>query len=93
MGEERAAALTLRILDRSGGETRYSCDSVRLPEREEKPGVGGGTRGIRRGHICAVIALGEGVIHAALGSKPVAEYPISGGVASVEKNMITIFPL
>lgn len=92
MEKHHSAPLTLRILGVGGEELHFRCDSVRLTERDREDGHGGGSRGIRRGHVRALIALGAGPLRATLGDAVVFAQTYSGGLASVEDNVVTVFP-
>lgn len=84
-------ALTLVILTPEGERGRVQCDSVTLVARDNESGEGGGSVGIRRGHLSAVIALEDGCpVKASSGGEAIAEYSVSGAFASVEKDVVTV---
>ena len=94
---KQGTGFCLRVVRRSGGEAQavtVACDSVRLFARDGENGRGGGCLGIRRGHVPAIIALGNHPVVALLGGQTVFETPVSGGIAVVEAggHTVTVYP-
>ena len=68
-----------------------SCDAVNLWEREDRQGRGGGSIGVRKGHLPAVIALAEGgTVRAIANGKTIFEAKIRGGFARVDAESVTV---
>lgn len=86
------AGLTLRLAPCNGKSTSVHCDSVRLVAKDGAGGTGGGSLGIRRGHARALVALAAGPVQARLGGETVYEIELSGGIAFVEHDTVTVFP-
>ena len=86
------ALLTLRIPNRSGREQEILCDSVRLSARDGETGRNGGSLGIRPGHMRAIVALSPHTLRAFLNGEIVYEAEISGGIASVCDNVVSVLP-
>ena len=84
-------ALTLRILTPEGERPSAACDSVTVVARDGADGEGGGSVGIRKGHLPAVIALEDGsAVKASSDGETVAEYTVTGAFASVRDNVVTV---
>ena len=90
MADEKAPALTLRLLTPTGIASETKCDSVRLCLRDNEEGKGGGMVGILRNHAPAVMAMGKGPVRGSLGGKAVFSAQVDGGFASVRDNVITV---
>ncbi len=88
--KSEAAPLILRLIDRSGNEQKIPCDSIRLYAKDDARGRAGGWLGIHPGHIGALIALSGAPIHAYLKGKEIFTTDISGGIASVEHDVVTL---
>ncbi len=84
------APMTLRLLTPGGVLGEAGCDSVRLILRDGVGGTCGGSVGIQRDHIPAVMVLGRGAIRASLGGKTVFLAYAEDGFASVKDNVITV---
>lgn len=83
--------LTLRLLTPRGEKDGASCDSVTLIARDDENGEGGGSVGIRRGHLPAVIALEDGsAVKAYSDGAAVASFTVSGAFAEVRDNVVTV---
>lgn len=83
--------LTLIILSPEGERARVECDSVTVFARDDARGEGGGSVGIRRGHIPAVIALeNNSRVTAKSAGSIVSEHIVSGGFARVKDNTVTV---
>ena len=84
-------ALTLKILTPQGERSSVACDSVTLFARDGESGEGGGSVGIRRGHLPAVIAIEDGsAVKASLRGEAVASFTVSGAFASVRDDVVTV---
>ena len=67
-----------------------SCDTVDLWEKDGKQGWGGSI-GIRRGHLPAVVALEEGGrVRVSTEGRTVFEARVRGGYARVEHDSVTV---
>ena len=68
-----------------------SCDAVNLWEKENAAGHGGGSIGIRRGHLPAVLALAEsGPLQVTLAGKTCFSGKVHGGFARIEPGSVTV---
>jgi len=68
-----------------------SCDAVSLWEKDDAAGQGGGSIGIRRGHLPAVIALAEnGPLRVTLAGKTCISGKVHGGFARIEPGSVTV---
>ena len=84
-------ALTLVILTPSGETARLEAESVRLEACDNASGEGGGSFGIRKGHMPAVAALKENSLARAFTSgRETAAFRISAGFARVENDTVTV---
>ena len=79
---DSAAPIEFIVLTPHGKAVDIRCDSVHLVLCDDETGHGGGQVGLRRGHLPAVLALGDGetVVHTVL----------HGGFASVRDNVIRV---
>lgn len=84
------APLSLRIITPNGVAAEAACDAVTLPVADGISGEGGGSMGIRRGHVRAMIALAEGVVHARLHGNTVLSIAVESGLASVDRDIVQI---
>ena len=66
------------------------CDSVHLTVCDDETGHGGGQVGFHRGHLPAVLALGDGPADALLHGEAVFHTVVHGGFASVRNDVIRI---
>ena len=83
--------LTLRIVTPSGVAASVDCDSVTLIARDDADGNGGGSVGIRRGHIPAVIALENGsAVKTSSDGAQLRSFTVSGAFARVRDNVVTV---
>ena len=83
--------MRFRLLTPSKEVVSCSCDSVNLFAKDDRQGKGGGSVGIRRGHLPAVIALEEGgPVRVTLEGKTVFSARISGGFARVDSASVTV---
>ena len=84
-------ALTLKVITPRGEQASVSCDSVTVFARDGENNDGGGSVGIRRGHLPAVIALLDGcAVKASSGGAPVAAYTVSDAFAIVKDDVVTV---
>ncbi len=65
------------------------CDSVRVTIPDNAAGTGGGSYGIRPGHISALLVLDAGSLQAFSAGRSVFTAQCGCGFASVEHNRIT----
>ena len=77
--------LTLRIITPAGIAYETACDSITLPLSDDKNGKGGGSIGIRKGHIDAILALSQGCVCADGVSSQ-----IRPGLAMIENDLVTV---
>lgn len=87
------SALTLRIVTSDGVDRTVGCDSVMLWMAPDSNGKGEGFIGIRKGHVDAVIALGNGKTEARLGGELVFSAITEGGFATVQNDTVTVVSL
>lgn len=71
-------------------DTGVECDSVRLCVRDGERGRGGGSAGIRPGHIKSLISLDKGRVEGFLNGERVISVAVSGGFAAVGDDLVTI---
>lgn len=82
--------LTLVILTPEGEACRLPCEAVTLFARDNEAGEGGGSVGIRRGHIPALIALEPGsIVKARAEGGSETRYKVSRGFAAVKDDIVT----
>lgn len=84
------SALTLKIVTPEGVDQTIDCDSVSLWMAPDSKGKGEGSIGIRKNHVNAVIALGNGPVTAHLQGSTVFSARSEGGFATVLNNVITV---
>lgn len=83
--------ITLRILSPAGVRAQAGCDSVTLIIKDGKDFSGGGSLGIRKGHIPMIAALEEGSsVRAFSNGEEILSVGINGGFASVENDIVTV---
>jgi F0F1-type ATP synthase epsilon subunit len=83
--------LVLKILTPSGAGEETECESVNLVACDNAAGEGGGSVGILRGHIPAVIALEPGSeVTAKTGGREIKRVRVSGGFAMVKDDTVTV---
>ena len=82
--------LTLRIVTPQGIFASAECDSVRLNAADAENEKGGGSIGIRPGHIPALIALSPCTVIAWRNGETVLRTDVSSGFVSVEKDSVTV---
>lgn len=85
------SAMTLKIITPEGEKQCVGCDSVTVTARDGISGEGGGSVGIRRGHVEAVIALSDSSpVTAMEDGKKVFSVVASGGFLHVKDDVITL---
>ncbi|MBP5155457.1 MAG: F0F1 ATP synthase subunit epsilon [Clostridia bacterium] len=84
------SALKFEIITPGGRKAFAECESVNVYARDNEKGEGGGSVGIRPGHMPAVIALGPGEVCAFLNGKKVCSATVRGGFALVRNNTVTV---
>ena len=82
--------LTLKIVTPEGVDRTIACDSISLWMAPDSKGKGEGSIGIRKDHINAVIALGNGPVTAHLQGETVFSAQAEGVFATVMENVITV---
>jgi len=82
--------LKLEIITPEGRKAFTECESVNVYARDNEKGEGGGSVGIRPGHMPAVVALGTGEVCAFLNGKKVYSASVRGGFALVRDNTVTV---
>jgi len=83
--------LLFRLLTPQGEKFSGECDAVDLWARDDASGNGGGSLGIRRGHLPAVVALEDGGrVRALSDGGPVYSARIRGGYARVDRESVTV---
>lgn len=83
-------AIKLSIVTPKGVAFSVTCDSVRLNTPDDRNGHNGGSIGIRRGHIPAVIAIAEGETVAFSNGTVVLRVRTESGFASVENDEVQV---
>lgn len=87
---DSTAPLELIVLTPHGEAVDVHCDSVHLTVCDDETGHGGGQVGFHRGHLPAVLALGDGPADALLHGEAVFHTVVQGGFASVRNDVIRI---
>ncbi len=82
--------LTLKIVSKDGSCPPVECESVHLTVCDNTMGKGGGSMGIRAGHIKSLISLDRGPVTALTGGKEIFSASTDGGFATVENNVVTV---
>lgn len=82
--------LTLRIISKEGSAGPVECDSVHLTVADDNMGRGGGSMGIRAGHIKSLISVDQGFVTAYLSGKEIFSCKTAGGFATVENDSVTV---
>ena len=82
--------LTLKIVSKDGVVAAVECDSVHLTVCDDTNGRGGGSMGIRPGHIKSLISLDQGSVAAYIGEKEIFSCIVGGGFATVENDTVTV---
>ncbi len=83
--------LLFRLLTPMKEVASFRCESVNLVEKGDSEGWGGGSIGVHRGHLPAVIALAEGgPVKATSQGKTVFHALVRGGFARVDGASVTV---
>lgn len=82
--------LRLKIVTPKGALESCVCDSVRLTESPDISDKGGGSIGIRTGHIPSFISLAEGSVCGLLNGRSVLSGKSGDGFATVENDAVTV---
>lgn len=82
--------MVLKVVTPGGEAVNVDCDSVQLRIPDDASGNHGGWLGIRRGHADSLMALAPGKVQARLNGALVAETFVSGGIAFVADNVVTV---
>ncbi|MBQ3048903.1 MAG: hypothetical protein IJC94_03000 [Oscillospiraceae bacterium] len=83
--------LKLKIVTPAGTVLDVFCNSVRLTLPCDENGSGGGSLGIRPGHLPAMISVGSGRITAfGSDSSKIAEHSVGEGFATVADDVVTV---
>ena len=86
-----AGNLHFRLLTPAGEAYSGSCDYAELTAKDDAGGRGGGSLGIRRGHLPAVVALEEGGrIRVSLEGETIYTARVRGGFARVTREEVTV---
>ncbi len=81
--------LTLNIVTPAGALPPVECDSIHLAVADNGEEKGGGSYGIRPGHIQALLALERGGIAAFLRGEKIFFGESGAGFASVDHDVVT----
>ncbi len=84
------AELVLNIVTPTGSCDPVTCDSIHLTVSDNAQGRGGGSYGIRAGHMEALLTLDEGTVKAFLSGKKILEGKSGCGFAIVAHNAVTV---
>lgn len=87
---DSTAPLEFIVLTPYGEAVDVHCDSVHLTVCDDETGHGGGQVGFHRGHLPAVLALGDGPADALLHGEAVFHTVVHGGFASVRNDVIRV---
>ncbi len=83
--------LELVIVTPEGEKLRMPCTSVTFFARDNAKGEGGGSVGIRRGHLPALAALEpDSIVRAFADGGDAVERTVSLGFVSVKDNVVTV---
>lgn len=83
--------LTLRIVTTRGAGEPVACQSVHLAVCDDENGRGGGSCGIRPGHVRALFSLAEdGPVTALREGRTVFSGRCGGGFATVDGDEVTV---
>ena len=86
-----AEKLFFRLLTPMGEVFSCTCDGVDLTAKDDASGHGGGSLGIRRGHLPAAAALEEGgVLRCVSDGRTVFSCRVRGGFARVSREEVTV---
>lgn len=82
--------LELKIVSLNKSIDPVKCDSVNLILCDDDMGNGGGSIGIRQGHIKSLLSVAKGKVTAYLDGKEVFSCQTEGGFATVENDIVTV---
>lgn len=82
--------LTLKIVSPRGELANLTCDSVRLMVKDNAQEQDGGWVGIRKGHVDALMALGQGAVLAFQNGQETGRFETTGGFATVKNDVVTV---
>ncbi len=83
--------LRFRLLTPRGEAFTCLCDSVELTVKDDAQGRGGGSLGVRRGHLPGVAALQEGGrIRVLSGGEAVYAARVRSGFARITREEVTV---
>ena len=82
--------LLLSIATPNDPETAICCDAVRFTVPDGVNGKNGGSIGIRRGHVDALMVVAPGRIVARVGERVVFDCTAEAGFAVVQNDRVTI---
>ncbi len=83
--------LLLTVLTPDGEQKSVRCDSVRFSVPDSRDGrIRGGSVGIRRGHVDALMTVAPGKIEGFCDGTVVLVYHTEGGIAVVSENQISV---
>ena len=82
--------LTLSIVTLTGTSDPISCESIRLTVCDNANGKDGGSYGIRKGHVKALLALEAGTITAYENGTPILQAQTGKGFATVDQDTVTV---
>ena len=84
------SALTLSIVTPAGSKSGVQCSSVHLTLADNSDGKGGGSFGIRKGHIKSLLALEKGSLKAYDGENLILKAHCGAGFASIDNDAVTV---
>lgn len=87
---DASAPMEFIVLTPHGEAVDVHCGSVHLTICDDETGHGGGQIGFHRGHLPAVLALGDGAADALLHGETVFHTTLHGGFASVRNDVIRV---
>ena len=82
--------LVLKVITPAGSFGPYRCQSVRLNASDDAEGSGGGSCGIRPGHIESLISVEKGPLTAYSGGEVILSAECGNGFATVEDDVVTV---
>ena len=90
MAEQQTPPQTLSVITYRGKRPPILCDSVHLNVSDNTQGQNGGSYGIRKGHVKALLSLSEGPLLAFLNGEQILSAKAGNGFASVEGDTVTV---
>ncbi len=84
------SGLNLKILTPNGVSESVMCDSVHLNLSDDDSERGGGSYGIRQGHVKSMLLLSDGITTADKDGKRVLKAITGNGFAVVDKETVTV---